>query len=64
MVEATPGNPPLGDARFDQRPLLDDPFDLVVADGHPLAGRDRVDLADAAHEPWIAPCRRARAGRT
>ncbi|GHB33316.1 LysR family transcriptional regulator [Streptomyces viridiviolaceus] len=55
VVEATPLNPPPSDARFDQRPLLDDPFDLVVPDGHPLAGRDRADLAEAAREPWIAP---------
>lgn len=55
IVEATPHNPPLGDARFDQRALLDDPFDLVVPDGHELAGRARVDLADAAREAWIAP---------
>ncbi|MFC8343144.1 LysR family transcriptional regulator [Streptomyces sp. NPDC057280] len=55
IVEATPSNPPLSDARFDQRPLLDDPFDLVVPAGHPLAGRDRVDLAEAAREDWIAP---------
>jgi DNA-binding transcriptional LysR family regulator len=55
VVEATTHNPPLGDARFDQQPLLDDPFDLVVPADHPLAGRDRVGLADAAHEDWIAP---------
>ncbi|MGW3288403.1 LysR family transcriptional regulator [Streptomyces sp. NPDC001002] len=55
VVEATPYNPPLSDARFDQQPLLDDPFDLVVPDDHPLAGRERVDLSDAAHEDWIAP---------
>ena len=55
MVEATPHNPPRGDARFDQQPLLDDPFDLVVPAGHPLAHRERLDLADAAHEEWIAP---------
>ncbi|MGP2441262.1 LysR family transcriptional regulator [Streptomyces sp. JW3] len=55
VVEATPHNPPPGDARFDQRPLLDEPFDLVVPEDHPLAGRDGVDLADAAHESWIAP---------
>ncbi|WP_043217311.1 LysR family transcriptional regulator [Streptomyces sp. 351MFTsu5.1] len=55
VVEATPYNPPMSDARFDQQPLLDDPFDLVVAADHPLARRDRVDLADAAHEDWIAP---------
>ncbi|MFF7450133.1 MULTISPECIES: LysR substrate-binding domain-containing protein [unclassified Streptomyces] len=55
IVEATPHNPPLNDARFDQQPLLNDPFDLVVPAGHPLAGRKRVDLSDAAHEDWIAP---------
>ncbi|MFJ6688601.1 LysR family transcriptional regulator [Streptomyces sp. NPDC091294] len=55
VVEATPSNPPAADARFDQRPLLDDPFDLVVPEGHPLAGRDGADLADVAHEAWIAP---------
>ncbi|MGW0331079.1 LysR family transcriptional regulator [Streptomyces sp. NPDC003011] len=55
VVEATPYNPPLTDARFEQQPLLDDPFDLVVPEDHPLAGRDRVGLADAAHEEWIAP---------
>ncbi|MGI5460410.1 LysR family transcriptional regulator [Streptomyces sp. CA-249302] len=55
IVEATPHSPPLGDARFDQQPLLDDPFDLVVPDDHPLAGRALVDLADAAHEEWVAP---------
>ncbi|MFE9025716.1 LysR family transcriptional regulator [Streptomyces iakyrus] len=55
VVEATPHNPPLSDARFDQEPLLDDPFDLVVPEGHPLAGRARVDLAEAAREAWIAP---------
>jgi DNA-binding transcriptional LysR family regulator len=55
VVEVAPNNPPMSDARFDQRPLLDDPYDLVVPDGHPLAGRDCVDLAEAAHEAWIAP---------
>jgi len=55
VVEATPQNPPLSDARFDQQPLLDDPFDLVVPADHPLAGRERVGLSDAAHEDWIAP---------
>ncbi|MFF0732612.1 LysR family transcriptional regulator [Streptomyces chartreusis] len=55
VVEATIFNPPLGDDRFDQQPLLDDPFDLVVPEDHPLAGRDRVDLAEAAREDWIAP---------
>ena len=55
VVEVTPHNPPLSDARFDQQPLLDDPYDLVVPEDHPLAGRERIDLAEAAHEDWIAP---------
>jgi DNA-binding transcriptional LysR family regulator len=62
VVEATIYNPPLSDTRFDQQPLLDDPFDLVVPEDHPLAGCEDVDLAEAAHEDWIAqvpdsPCR-------
>ncbi|MFE6411914.1 LysR family transcriptional regulator [Streptomyces sp. NPDC057837] len=55
VVESTPRNPPLSDRRFDQRPLLDDPFDLVVHAEHPLAGRGRTGLAEAGLEPWIAP---------
>jgi DNA-binding transcriptional LysR family regulator len=55
VVEVTPHNPPLSDVRFDQQPLLDDPYDLVVHDDHPLAGRGSVDLAEAAHDDWIAP---------
>ncbi|MFR0355516.1 LysR family transcriptional regulator [Streptomyces sediminimaris] len=55
VVEASPHNPPLGDVRFDQRPLLDDPFDLVVPEGHTLAGCERIGLSDAAREDWIAP---------
>ncbi|MDT9698426.1 LysR family transcriptional regulator [Streptomyces sp. P17] len=55
VVEVTPRNPPLSDARFEQQPLLDDPYDLVVPDDHPLAGRGHVDLAEVAHEDWIAP---------
>ncbi|ATY11978.1 LysR family transcriptional regulator [Amycolatopsis sp. AA4] len=55
VVEAAPDEPPRDRARFDQRPLLDDPFDLVVAAGHRLAERDEVDLAEAAEEPWIVP---------
>ncbi|MFB8244420.1 LysR family transcriptional regulator [Streptomyces sp. NPDC055952] len=55
VVEVTPRNPPISDARFDQRPLLDDPYDLVVPEGHRLAGRGPTDLAEAAREQWIAP---------
>ncbi|MFJ8533864.1 LysR family transcriptional regulator [Streptomyces sp. NPDC093591] len=55
VVEVTPHNPPLSDARFDQQPLLDDSYDLVVHEDHPLAGRESVDLAEAAHDDWIGP---------
>lgn len=53
VVEATPDNPPLTDARFDQQALLDDPFDLLTTTEHRLAGRPAVRLADLASEAWI-----------
>ncbi|MET7640189.1 LysR family transcriptional regulator [Streptomyces sp. NPDC005438] len=58
VVEAVASNPPSGDSRFDQRPLLDDPFDLLVHQDHPLAARDErepgsVALADAAREEFV-----------
>ncbi|WP_017594212.1 LysR family transcriptional regulator [Nocardiopsis potens] len=53
LVISTAETPSSADERFDQRPLLDDPLDLVVPDGHRLTGLDRVTLADAADEPWI-----------
>lgn len=53
VVESTPSNPPAGDSRFDQHPLLDDPFDLVVPAAHAFARRQRVTLAEAADEDWI-----------
>lgn len=53
LLTATSRTPPSSDQRFDQRPLLDDPLDLVVPEQHHLAGRSRVTLADAADEPWI-----------
>lgn len=53
VVEAIPGNPPAGDQRFDQRPLLDDPFHLLLPCGHRLAGRRFVELSEVADEPWI-----------
>lgn len=55
IIEVTPDSPPLADDRFDQRPLLDDPFDLVVPDTHRLAGADEVDLAELACEEWVVP---------
>ncbi|GAA2424082.1 LysR family transcriptional regulator [Streptomyces macrosporus] len=50
-------SPPADDPRFDRQPLLDDPQDLVVPAGHPLAEREEAELADAARETWIAPHR-------
>lgn len=53
VIEATPATPPRTDARFDQRPLTDDVFDLVVPAAHPRAAAEVVDLADFAKEDWI-----------
>lgn len=53
LVINTADTPPAADERFAQRPLLDDPLDLVVPSDHPLTQRRRVTLADAADEPWI-----------
>jgi DNA-binding transcriptional LysR family regulator len=49
------GGPAFDDPRFQQQPLLDEPQDLLVARDHPLAGRDRVALEEAATEPWVLP---------
>ncbi|OLT41186.1 LysR family transcriptional regulator [Saccharomonospora sp. CUA-673] len=53
LVINTADTPPTGDDRFDQRPLLDDPLDLVVPAEHPFTRRRRVRLSDAADEDWI-----------
>lgn len=33
--------------------LLDDPYVVVLPPGHPLAGRDEVELAELADERWV-----------
>jgi len=38
---------------FTAHHLIDDPYVVVVPDGHPLADRDRVELAELAHERWV-----------
>lgn len=53
VLEATTANPPASDPRFDQRPLVDDVFDLAVPADHPLATRPSVTLAETAGEDWI-----------
>ncbi|MFI6867153.1 LysR substrate-binding domain-containing protein [Nocardia sp. NPDC050406] len=54
VVLPAPGSPSPGDARFDLRPLLDEPQDLLVPADHPLARRASVALAEAAAEAWIS----------
>ena len=39
--------------QLERTSLLDDPFDLVVPDGHPLARRTSVVLPELAEETWI-----------
>ncbi|GGZ46733.1 LysR family transcriptional regulator [Streptomyces bluensis] len=34
--------------------ILDDPVEIAMPEGHPLAGRDAVDLEDFADEEWVA----------
>ncbi|MEU6753932.1 LysR family transcriptional regulator [Spirillospora sp. NPDC046719] len=41
------------DARFTRTTLLDEPQDLLVPAGHPLASGGAARLADAAGEAWI-----------
>lgn len=53
VVVATQSLPPSTDPRFDQQPLLDDPLDLLVPEGHRLAGLRSVLLKEAADEPWL-----------
>jgi DNA-binding transcriptional LysR family regulator len=53
VVVATQSLPPSTDPRFDQQPLLDDPLDLLVPEGHRLAGHSSVLLREAADEPWL-----------
>jgi DNA-binding transcriptional LysR family regulator len=53
VVVATPSIPPASDGAFDQQALYDEPLDLLVGPGHPLAGLEGVALRDVADDPWI-----------
>jgi DNA-binding transcriptional LysR family regulator len=44
---------PQPEERLERISLLDDPFDLVVPGGHPLARRTSVALVELAEETWI-----------
>ncbi|AXK33302.1 LysR family transcriptional regulator [Streptomyces armeniacus] len=55
LIAPTDDAAPPDESRFDQRPILEEPLDLLVPPGHPLAGRDGVSLTDAADESWIVP---------
>jgi DNA-binding transcriptional LysR family regulator len=44
---------PEPEVRLDRTHLLDDPFDLLVPEGHPLARRSSVALKELADETWI-----------
>ncbi|MFC9648589.1 LysR family transcriptional regulator [Streptomyces sp. NPDC056937] len=53
VVEPVEGGPHRDDARFEQSPLLEEPYFLLVPAGHPLARAVSVRLEDAAAEDWI-----------
>jgi DNA-binding transcriptional LysR family regulator len=53
LVLPGPEAPPVTDARFEQSPLLTDRQDLLVAEGHPLARPEGVQLAEAADQSWV-----------
>ena len=43
----------LDERKVDQVPLLDDPLDVLLPAGHPLATRGSVGLDELSGEPWI-----------
>ncbi|MFI6453989.1 LysR family transcriptional regulator [Streptosporangium amethystogenes] len=36
--------------------LMDDPLHVVLPESHPLAGREALDIAELAAEPWVLGC--------
>lgn len=53
VIVSTAASPPRADSRFDQEFLLDDPLELLVPEGHPLAARSAVALEETADQQWI-----------
>jgi DNA-binding transcriptional LysR family regulator len=43
------------DPRYHRRELARDVLDVVLPADHPLASRDRIELAELAGESWVAP---------
>ncbi|GHA05968.1 LysR family transcriptional regulator [Streptomyces spiroverticillatus] len=50
------GSRPDAGARLEWTPLLEDPLYAVLPQGHRLADRDALDLAELAAEPWVLGC--------
>jgi DNA-binding transcriptional LysR family regulator len=53
LIVSTAETPSESDLRVEQRPLFDDPLDLIVPADHALTQRRRVTLRDARNESWI-----------
>ncbi|MET9252378.1 LysR family transcriptional regulator [Streptomyces sp. NPDC003717] len=51
-----PGRPGSPDAGLAWTPLLADPLHVVLPRAHPLAGREALDIAELAAEPWVLGC--------
>ena len=52
LIYDFPDNP-MGFPDLDVVPLLDDPYDILMREDHPLAKRRRVTLADFKDDTWI-----------
>jgi molybdate transport repressor ModE-like protein len=54
LVYDFPRIPGMLDAELELTHLIDDPYDLILPKGHPLADKRRLRVGDLADEPWIA----------
>ena len=46
--------PTMREGELDTTHLIDDPYDVLLPQGHSLAGKRSISIADLAEEPWIA----------